>query len=41
MDAGNKRYVVYVPVDNTGREVMLANLFVGDYNSVLSNCKYP
>jgi hypothetical protein len=41
MDATSKRYVVYVPVDGQGREVITPNMFVGDYSSVLMNCKYP
>lgn len=41
MDANSKRYVVYVPVDGEGSEIMTDNLYVGDYTNVLTNCKYP
>ncbi len=40
-DASARRYVIYVPVDAAGKEVMLENLYAGDNTSVLSNCKYP
>jgi hypothetical protein len=41
MDATGKRYVVYVPVDNDGRDVIAPGLFVGDASNTLTNCKYP
>lgn len=41
MDVAGKRYVVYMPLDADGKEVMLPNLYVADNSSVLENCKYP
>jgi hypothetical protein len=41
VDATGKRFVVYVPLDATGKEMILENLFVGDFTSVMENCKYP
>lgn len=41
MDAAGKRYVIYMPLDADGKEVVLGNLFVADNTSVLENCKYP
>lgn len=41
MDAGSKRYVVYVPLTAEGTEVTTGNLYVGDNTNTLTNCKYP
>ncbi len=41
IDAGSKRYVVYIPVDAQGKEVAVDQIFVGDWTSALTNAKYP
>lgn len=41
LDAGSKRYVVYIPVDAAGREVAVDQVYVGDWTSTLTNAKYP
>jgi hypothetical protein len=41
MDAGGKRFVVYVPINAGGQEVWPETLYVGDFTNTLVNCRYP